>query len=111
MKINPAIRVVVLFTVFFTLFLSWITLVNDLASLSRDINKVEIQKNKKIVEEKNHYNESIKEMNDKITFYSNEEGFVKINSASTVKPKDILYLSVDSSGNSLSGAGQSVVPR
>lgn len=110
MKINPAIRLVVLLTVFFVLFLSWITLVNDLASFGRDINNLKLQKSKKISEEKNHYNDYIKKMNDKIMFYSEEEGFVRINSANNIKPKDILYTEEDSEVNS-SNRSQSVVPR
>ncbi len=93
MTINPYIRLVLLLSLFFLLFLSAVSYTTLLASSNVDLEATIIQVNKTASERNTYYNEARNSLNGEIQVSKNNDSLQSVNNDSLIKIRDIAITS------------------
>jgi|GEM_PF-3750642 hypothetical protein len=89
MTINPYIRLILLASLFFLLFLGVISYTTLLASSNVDLEQTMVLVNKTAAERNNYYNEARNSLNGQIQISKNNDSLQNVNPDAMIKIRDI----------------------
>jgi hypothetical protein len=89
MSINPYIRLVLLLSLFFLLFLGAVSYTTLLASSNVDLEATMVKVNKTASERNNYYNEARNSLNGQIQISKNNDSLQSVNPDSVIRIRDI----------------------